>query len=212
MFQLERWEDLRPRYNIAPESNVACVRLNAADRSRECVQMQWGLIPSWAKDPTIGRKLINARGATVAEKPSFRSAFRSRRCLVLADGFFEWQREGKKKQPFYIRLQHDQPFAFAGLWERWTNNGLDLQTSTIITTEANELLRPVHDRMPVILHLNDVEDWLDPARGRGEELLRPYPAHEMSLFPVSDVVNRATRDMPECIEPFSAPTQRRLFE
>ncbi len=210
-FQLERWEDQRPRYNIAPESSVACIRHQAETGARELVPMQWGLIPSWAKDPTMGRKLINARGESVATKPSFRSAFRARRCLVLADGFYEWQRAGAKKKPFYIRLRHDQPFAMAGLWERWGGNGLELQTCTIITTDANSLLQPVHHRMPVILHLDNLDDWLDPDRGRGTELLQPYPSEELTLFPVSEVVNRATNNLPQCIEPLTQETQRPLF-
>jgi putative SOS response-associated peptidase YedK len=201
VFQLEQWDELRPRYNIAPESMIACVRLNPETGRRECVSLRWGLIPSWSKDATIARKLINARSETVAEKPSFRSAFRARRCLVLADGFYEWLREGKKKQPYYIRLEPDQPFAFAGLWERWSREGVDVQTCTILTTDANERLQAVHNRMPVILDPKDAADWLDPAAGRADELMVPYPSDAMTLFPVSDIVNRATFDAPECIQP-----------
>lgn len=200
MFQLEQWEELRPRFNIAPESTVACVRINPQTGLRECTPLRWGLIPSWAKDPTIARKLINARSETVAEKPSFRSAFRARRCLVLADGFYEWQRVGKRKQPYYIRLEPDHPFAFAGLWERWSHNGAEVQSCTILTTDANERLLPVHNRMPVILHAHDTADWLDPASNRAAELMVPYPAEEMTLFPVSEIVNRSTCDEPECIQ------------
>ena len=211
-FQLEGWEELQPRYNIAPESPIACVRRNPASGARELVQLRWGLIPAWAKDPTIGRQLINARGESVAEKPSFRSAFRSRRCVVLADGFFEWQRDGGRKKPFYIRLKDERPFAFAGLWERWQQPGLDLQSCTIITTAANELLRPLHDRMPVILHLQDVDDWLNPDNDRGKSLLQPYPNEEMTFFPVSELVNRASQDVPQCIERVATTTQKTLFD
>lgn len=201
-FQLEQWEEQRARYNIAPETLLACVRPGAGGVGRELAMLRWGLIPSWAKDPTIARNLINARGETVAEKPSFRGAFRSRRCLVIADGFYEWRKEGSKKQPVYIRMAQDRPFAFAGLWERWNQGSVATETCTIITTEANELLRPVHDRMPVILSERDYDAWLDPGRG-GVELLRPYPSSEMTWFPVSTLVNRASHDDPACVEPIT---------
>lgn len=200
-FQLRHWEETKPRFNIPPETLLACVRSGGTPETHELVSLRWGLIPSWAKDPTIARKLINARGETVAEKPSFRSAFRSRRCLILADGFYEWKKEGTKKQPVYIRLKEDRPFAFAGLWERWTYEGTTTETCTIITTSANELLTPVHDRMPVILAPEDHDDWLIPDRGRGAELLRPFPSEAMTYYPVSTMVNRATVDDPACIQP-----------
>jgi putative SOS response-associated peptidase YedK len=140
-----------PRYNIAPSQLVACVRTNPETGDRECIDLKWGLVPSWAKDPAIGNRLINARGETVSEKPAFRRAFRQQRCLVLADGFYEWKREGKGKQPYYVRLQDRRPFALAGLWERWEKQEPALETCTLITTGPNALMEPIHNRMPVIL-------------------------------------------------------------
>lgn len=210
-FQVDAVGSAPPRFNVAPETLVAGIRRN--DRqTRELIFFQWGLIPSWSKDPKVGRQLINARGETVATKPSFRAAFRSRRCLILADGFFEWKRDGRKKQPYYIRLSEDRPFAFAGLWEQWRGGDQVIESCTIITTEANELIRPLHDRMPVILDSADYEDWLNPHSDRGPALLRPFPPDRMTYYPVSDLVNRATNNLPECIEPFQGKTQRTLFD
>lgn len=168
--------------------------------------LHWGLIPSWAKDSKIGSKLINARAETVAEKPSFRSAFRKRRCLILADGFYEWQQqEGKKqKQPFYFQLNDGCPFAFAGLWEHWKDsNGEEIDSCTILTTEANELMHPIHHRMPVILDHKNYELWLNPEVKQPEllqPLLCPYPTQEMQAYPVSKLVNKPSQDSADCIE------------
>ena len=162
-FDLEEIPLLFSRYNVAPTQQVAAVRRAAAGAGRELVFLRWGLIPSWAEDTTIGNRLLNARADTVADKPSFRSAFRSRRCLVLADGFFEWQTEGGRKQPFYFRARGGEAFAIAGLWERWSRGGEAVESCTLITTEANDLVRPSHDRMPAILSRGDYEAWLDPA-------------------------------------------------
>jgi putative SOS response-associated peptidase YedK len=168
------------------------------------VFLRWGLIPSWAGDPRIGNRLINARAETAAEKPSFRSAFRQRRCLVLADGFYEWQRLDGKKQPYYFRMRDSQPFAFAGLWERSSAQGKAVETCTLLTTEANELLRTIHDRMPVILEPDTYDRWLDPAVQKVEllkPLLHPYRSEAMTGFPVSSLVNNPRNESPKSIEP-----------
>jgi putative SOS response-associated peptidase YedK len=196
---------LSPRYNIAPSQLVACVRTNIESEQRECTELKWGLVPSWAKDPSIGNKLINARGETVAEKPAFRKAFKQQRCLVLADGFYEWKQDGKTKQPYYVRFKDQRLFAFAGLWERWKENEADpLETCTIITTAPNAVMESIHHRMPVILASKDYADWLDPslqAVERVNALLRPYPPEEMETYPVSQLVNSPRNDRPECVVP-----------
>lgn len=193
---------LRPRYNIAPGQDILCV---VADGARRIEPMRWGLVPSWAKDPAIGNRLINARAETLAEKPSFRRAFAKRRCLVAADGFYEWRRAGRRKVPVYIFLKSRKPFGFAGLYETWeAPDGQEIRTCTIITTEANDLVRPIHDRMPVIVP-GPLEDlWLDPAakdRGLLESVLVPYPAEEMDAYDVTPAVNNASHDAPDCILP-----------
>lgn len=201
--------DQKPRYNITPSQMVACVR-NAADNGhREAVMLKWGLIPSWAKDPSIGYKMINARAETVAEKPSFRKAFKHQRCLILADGFYEWKREGKTKQPFYVRFKDSRPFAFAGLWESWKDTSKEdsqpIESCTIITTTANELMEPIHHRMPVILDDKSYDVWLDPDNVNTEklqELLAPYSSDKLEAFPVSTLVNNPRFDNPRCLEPF----------
>jgi putative SOS response-associated peptidase YedK len=199
--------DLRPRYNIAPGQDVLCV---IRDEENRIMPLRWGLIPFWAKDPAIGNRLINARAETVAEKPSFRSAFSKRRCLVVADGFYEWRPAGKRKIPVYIFLKSKKPFGFAGLYEAWkTPEGKELRTCTIITTEANDLVRPIHDRMPVILPERFEDRWLDPGEGSREmllALLTPYPAGEMIAYDVAPVVNNAGHDSPDCILPAASST------
>lgn len=178
--------------------------------ARQFRHLYWGLIPSWAKDPQIGARLINARSETVAEKPAFRTAFQRRRCLVLADGFYEWQRRPKGKQPFYfqVRSDVDRPlFAFAGLWEHWeSSEGDTIDSCTILTTEPNALLRSIHDRMPVILQPQDYQLWLDPTVQKPElllPLLRPYCSEQMTGYPVSSKVNNPRHDRPDCIEPIA---------
>jgi putative SOS response-associated peptidase YedK len=165
------------------------------------------LIPSWADDPAIGARLINARAETVASKPSFRSAFRQRRCLIVADGFYEWQKLDRRKQPHYIRLRDGSPFAFAGLWERWDHTGSEpIESCTIITTEPNSLVAPLHNRMPVVLPRDDYAVWLDPEVQKAdvlEPLLRPYAAKPMMAYPVSLRVNNPSHDSAECTEPLS---------
>lgn len=197
-FRVQTDLQLPLRFNIAPTQTVATVR--AAEGGRELWLPRWGLIPSWAKDRKIASSLINARAETIATKPAFRAAFKRRRCLVVTDGFYEWQKSGKQKLPFHIRLADDQPFAFAGLWETWTDEqGKPLDTCTIITTTANELTRPLHDRMPVILDDTDYDLWLDPAvqdASRLEPLLHPYPSNRMVSVPVSTRVNSVRNDDP----------------
>lgn len=192
-----------PRYNIAPGQPVALVN-DAA--SRAVTFMRWGLVPSWAKDIHIGAKLINARAETVAEKPSFRSAFARRRCLILANGFYEWQRQPGQRgpsRPFLFQRKGGKPFAFAGLWEQWQSpEGSELQTCTILTTAANALVAPVHERMPVILTAPACWEWLSPApAARLHSLLVPYPAEDMHAYEVGRTVNNALLDVPQCIQP-----------
>lgn len=204
------------RYNIAPTQQVLVVRESTGHGTRELVPLHWGLIPRWADDPAIGGRMINARSETLAEKPAFREAFRKRRCLVVADGFYEWRQGAKPKQPYYIHLKQEGPFAFAGLWEHWQHGELAIDSCTIVTTEANELLRPLHDRMPVILPPEDYARWLDEEQQEADALaplLRPYAAEAMALRPVSTVVNSPRHDGPECLaasEPLK--TQGTLFD
>lgn len=194
---------LTPRYNIAPSQPVLTV-LN--DGSKELIFTRWGLIPSWAKDRTVGNRLINARSETVHQKPSFKDPLRRRRCLIVADGFYEWQgTHGKKpKIPWYIQLKSQKPFAFAGLWSSWidTSSDEELVTSTIITTSANALLEKIHDRMPVILNPEHYSEWLSAEEQPSEKLLPlliPYPADELQARMVSTTVNNPLVDSEECI-------------
>ena len=190
-------------YNIAPTQQVLTV---TNDGERRAEHMRWGLIPSWAKDMKIGYRMINARGETVAEKPSFRTALRKRRCLILADGFYEWQKlGGKQKRPMRITLKSDEPFAFAGLWETWKNpEGEMVKSCTIITTAANELLSPIHDRMPVILPQDQESFWLDKNIENPVALssvIASYPDDEMDAFEVSTLVNNTRNIGPEVMSP-----------
>jgi len=200
-------EDLVPRYNVAPSQPVAVVANNGQHKLEF---FQWGLIPAWAKDPGIGNRMINARAETLAEKPSFKNAYRRRRCLVLADGFYEWKKEAhtKTKTPMYVRLVSGKPFAFAGLWEYWHNgDGSEILSCTIITTNPNELMAEIHNRMPVILAPEAYERWLDPAERHPEQLgdlLKPYPTAQMTAYPVSRVVNSPRNDSPDCITSLNA--------
>ena len=208
MFALLREPELTPRYNIAPTQEVAAVR--QGEQGRELSMLKWGLVPSWAKDPGIGARMINARAESVADKPSFRSAFKRRRCLILADGFYEWKKTGARtKQPYYIFLRDRQPFAFAGLWEHWKGpDGGEMPSCTIITTGANELLSELHDRMPVILGEEEYDRWLDPKFDDAEtlkSLLGPYAALDMTCYPVSTIVNNARNETPECVERLDEP-------
>jgi len=197
-------EGLFPRFNIAPTQDVAAVRVIEPGEAASLVPLRWGLIPSWAKDTKIGNRLINARAETISELPSFRDPFRSRRCLILADGFFEWKKSGDAKLPYYIRRADHAPFAFAGLWDRWRGVDEVVESCAIITTTANELLEPLHQRMPVILDPDAFADWLDPRMKRIDHLkgfLRTFPADEMELTAVGMGVNDARFDDPSCVRP-----------
>ena len=188
-------------YNIAPTQQVATVL--AENGKRKLEMLHWGLIPSWAKDPEVGNRMINARAETVAEKPSYRKAFQERRCLILADGFYEWQKTDNGKQPFYIRMEDESPFALAGLWESW-RNGREIRSCTIITTAPNELAASIHNRMPVILHPEDYDMWLDPDFDEREpltSLLKPFPAEAMEAYPVSRRVNNPANNDAGVVEP-----------
>ena len=196
-----------PRYNIAPTQPVAAIRLDA-NGTRDFTFFHWGLIPSWAKDPNIGSRMINARSETVTEKPSFRTAFKRRRCLIPADGFYEWQKLGSGKQPMFIHPAEgeERPFALAGLWEFWSDpDGGTIQSCTILTTSPNELMAPIHNRMPVIIEPEDYDLWLNPEPDpeQGLHLLRPYPAEKMAAYPVSTVVNNPRNDVPDCVQPIA---------
>ncbi len=193
---------LAPNYNIAPTQEVAAVV--EEDEKRKLEVFRWGLIPSWAKDPSIGNKMINARAETVSEKPSFRSAFKKRRCLIVADGFYEWQKTDNGKQPYHFRMKDSSPFAFAGLWEAWDGQGEEIRSCSIVTTDANDLMNEIHHRMPVILHPENYGVWLDQGFAEKEaltDLLRPYPSDEMEAYPVSRRVNKPANNEPSVIEP-----------
>jgi putative SOS response-associated peptidase YedK len=202
VFDVDPPHDFEPRFNIAPTQNIPIVRTGRA-LTRECEMVRWGLIPPWAKDMTIGAKMINARAETVAEKPSFRAAVKRRRCLVPANGFYEWVTTKNGKRPYFIHFEDRRTFAFAGLWERWTaRGGASLESCTIITTTANELISDLHHRMPVILPPEHHGEWLRPeslTNGRLNELLVPHPDEGMAAYQVSTHVNRPANDDAECI-------------
>ena len=198
---------LSSRYNIAPSQPGVAVRTVAAGSGREFALLRWGLIPSWSKDPAIGNRLINARAETAQEKPSFRNAFKRHRCLIPTNGFYEWQRLERGKQPYFVRMRDDRLFAFAGLWDRWESpdKGV-IETCTILTTAANAVLAPIHDRMPVILPPAEYARWLDPALLNTDSLaplLVPFPPEDMLALPVSPRVNAPTVDDEKCIAPLS---------
>ena len=203
-FDLPEDTPFGPHFNIAPIRPVAVVRFDPTEGSRRLDFLTWGLIPSWADDGGIGERLINARAETVAEKPAFRHLFRTRRCLVVADGFYEWERQDGWKRPYFVHRKDDRPFAFAGLWDHWQEGDESIYSCIFLTTEANELLAPIHDRMPVILPRSAYDLWLDPGihdPRRLEPLLVPFPADEMEAYPVSRVVNDPANEVPECIRP-----------
>ena len=195
---------LPKRYNIAPSQNAPVILRE--NQEHHLKLFKWGLIPSWAKDPAIGNRMINARAEGIAEKPSFRKPIKRTRCLVPADGFYEWKKDpnGKTKTPMRIVLRSSEPFAFAGLWDTWKDpEGKEIRTYTIITTQANEALKPIHDRMPVILKLEDEDTWINPD-ANVEELMRllgPYPNDEVEAYPVSKLVNSPKNDTPEVVVP-----------
>jgi putative SOS response-associated peptidase YedK len=229
-FGLAHPPDVHARYNVAPSTEVPIVRVNA-EGQRELVRMRWGLVPRWAKDPAIGARMINARGETVADKPSFRMSYRRHRCLLPADGFYEWMTVGAgeppRREPQHVGMADGSLFGFGGLYERWRSaDGDVLDTCTIVTTEANALLRPVHDRMPLIVPPQHYARWLDPANADVADLIAPYPSAAMAYYPVSARVNSVRHDDASLIErvaampaggeadhepPPSAPEQESLF-
>ena len=201
--------EFHPRYNVAPTNRVPVV-IEGQNGERRVEMMRWGLVPFWARDESIGSRLINARAETIAEKPAFRAALKSRRCIVPADGFYEWTGAAKERRPLHIRMQSGEIFGLAGLWEAWNQPGGDdhgpLQTFTIVTVPANELMAALHDRMPAILRAEAEAAWLDPSLKdvhAAESLLRPYPAEEMTAYPVDPMVNRPGVEGPECIAPLT---------
>jgi putative SOS response-associated peptidase YedK len=200
-FHLLWTPELAPHYNIAPGQAIPVVR--ETGQRRELAFLRWGLIPSWAKEASIGMKLINARGETLADKPAFRSAYRRRHCLVPADAFYEWKTVAGRKQPYCIGLRDEGPFGMAGLWEHWKDpNGQTLESCTIVTVDANALIAELHDRMPLIVAPGDYDAWL--AAGT-MELPPAVPAQEMRYYPVSPLVSNARNDIPACLVPIEAP-------
>lgn len=206
-FQLESAPTLAPRYNIAPTQPVAAVRHNSDRGRRELVHMHWGLVPFWAKDPSIGSRMINARSETVSEKPAFRAAFKYRRCIVPASGFYEWRKQNGHKQPYYIHHKDGAPLALAGLWEHWQSaDGSELESCTILTTTPNDMMRDLHNRMPVILEPADYDVWLQSDgqnQGELQHLLRPAADEMLTAYPVTTFVNRPQNDAPDCIAPLA---------
>lgn len=205
-FDLPAPPDVRPRYNIAPTQNVLAIRA-AADGIRDVATLHWGLIPPWSRDPSMAARMINARCETLTEKPAFRGAFKERRCLIPCSGFYEWRSiEGaKRKQPYFIRMANESLLALAGLWERGKDaEGKQIESCTVITTEPNDLIRPLHDRMPVILDRRNFDQWLNPSDSdlsKLTSLFCPFPGNRMVAFPVGLTVNAARNDTPACIEP-----------
>ena len=201
-FQITDMPEIKARYNIAPTQMVLSVR--SIFDIQEIKFLEWGLIPSWSNNISISGRLINARSETVLEKPAFREAFKRRRCLVLADGFYEWQQIGRRKQPYFFSMQDNRPFAFAGIWERWkTEMGKVIESCAILTTDANEIVRPVHERMPVILHSEDYELWLREDMRKYDllrSLLKPYAASEMTSHSVSILINSPSHEGAALVE------------
>jgi putative SOS response-associated peptidase YedK len=209
-------EDWSPRYNIAPTQPVAVIRQNPKEPVRKLSLMRWGLIPSWAKDPFAAASMINARSETASTKPAFRDALKSRRCLIPADGFYEWARTGKAKQPYCFEVNEGELFAFAGLWDRWKDaGGKSVETCSILTTTPNAVTSPVHDRMPVILDPDAYDVWLDPGMRNAaavSELLKPFDARLMRSYPVSTRINSVINDDEACSAPVElAQVKDRLF-
>lgn len=210
-------DDWEPRYNIAPTQPVPVVRQHPTEPTRHLAQMRWGLIPSWSKDASGAGRMINARSETVARLPAFRDAFKSRRCLIPADGFYEWKRAGNPRQPYCFEVNDGQLFAFAGLWEGWKYpSGTWIKTCTILTTTPNSVTAALHDRMPVILDPDHYDLWLDPGMNNFEDLgdlLKPFDAGAMRCYPVSSRINQVLNDDAECAKPLELELsrQRQLF-
>ncbi|TYO74083.1 SOS response-associated peptidase [Rossellomorea marisflavi] len=204
-FEFDLSADLQPRFNIAPSQEVFSIISDG--KKRRGGMLRWGLVPHWAKEAKIGYKMINARAEGINEKPSFREPFRKKRCLIIADGFYEWKKVDDRKQPYRFVMKDGKPFAFAGLWETWRKGDAPLHTCTIITTTPNALTEDVHDRMPVILKRTDYARWLDPSNQAVDELkslLVPYPAEEMELYAVSELVNSPKNDVADVLSPLNS--------
>jgi len=208
-------QDWSPRYNIAPTQPVPVIRQNSKEPLRKLSLMKWGLVPSWAKDPSAAARMINARSETASTLPAFRDALKFRRCLIPADGFYEWQRSGKTKQPFCFEVRDGELFAFAGIWDRWQRSGIAVETCSILTTTPNSVTSSVHDRMPVILDRDAYDLWLDPGMRdvtAASDLLKPFDARLMRCHPVSSRVNSVVNDDKECSRPVElAQMQNSLF-
>lgn len=204
VFDVEIEVDWNPRYNVAPGQDVGVVRQNATQPIRSFSLMRWGLVPYWTKDPKVGYKMINARAETIVEKPAFREPLQSRRCLIPADGFYEWTREGKAKSPYCFTLTNDSVFAFAGIWDHWKSpEGKELQTCSIVTTTANALVSEIHDRMPVVLEPENYDLWLDTGFRKTDDLmdlLKPYRAESMRMCRVGPRVNSVQNDDAACAD------------
>lgn len=214
LFGLDLVAGIEPRYNVAPTQIVPVLRLTRVGE-RKLEMLKWGLVPYWADDPAIGNRLINARSETAADKPAFRAAMGRRHCLVPASGFFEWKKmDGGGRQPHHICRADGGPMVFAGLWESWREKGRQgapaLRSFTILTTEANELVASLHDRMPVIVSEPDFDRWLE-ATGTLGEILGPFPSDELHMWPVSRLVNKPENDDPRCVEPFTPESEGLLF-
>jgi putative SOS response-associated peptidase YedK len=216
-FDLDDVPEFPPRYNIAPTQPVLAVVQDRKEPKRRLREIRWGLVPSWATDLSIGNSLINARAESILEKPAFKESFRKRRCLIPADGFYEWKRKGGAKQPYNFGKKDDGLFAFAGVWDRWKSpEGKWIESCSILTTDANTLLREVHDRMPVIVAPEQYDLWLDPGVEDSPDLkqiMQPYDAREMRGYPVSKTVNDPKNETPECAaesQPEAEP-QQNLF-
>lgn len=200
-FKLDETVDVVPRYNIAPGTDIPVIR-RSPEGKRVMQLLRWGLVPHWAKDPSIGAKLSNARGETVADKPSYRDAFRRRRCLVPADGFYEWKADGQQKQAYYFSMESGEPFALGGVWETWrASDGNILRTCCLITTEPNEIMTPVHDRMPVIISPENYEQWLTGEPAAAQVLIKTYPDQGMQAWAVSRRVNRSGEEGADLVLP-----------
>ena len=202
--QVRRIFDFPPRYNVAPTDTVAGVRMRSGGIGREPARLRWGLVPHWARGSEMVARTINARAESVADKPAFRDPFRERRCLVLTSGFYEWRKLSSGRQPYFICMRSREPFAFAGLWDRWIGGGWDIESCAIVTTSANRTVQPIHDRMPVILQPQDYDLWLNTTAGDRDallDLLRPCPDDQLTAYPVSTLVNKPANDVPECVEP-----------
>ena len=207
LFGVDAPLEFQPRYNITPSQHVVAIRSDDEGRPA-LVMLRWGLIPSWAKDAKIGQRLINARAETVHEKPSFRAAFKRRRCVILADGFYEWRKTTDGKQPYFIAAKDRAPFAMAGLWERWSRQGEPVETCTIITMAANPVMQPLHARMPVILPTPDALDWVSPEERDVSELRKEIAAGanpDLTYWTVSRDVNNPRNDAADLIRETSAP-------